>query len=108
MLEGECRVGGQDHFYLETHACIAVPKGEDEIEIIATAQGVACVQKCVSQVLGVPRNKIVCKIKRIGMCVSWVLHEQVLISKCHIGGGFGGKETRNCYLSTAVTVAANK
>ena len=67
VLEGECRVGGQDHFYLETQACIAVPKGEDEIEITSTTQAVTCVQKCVSQVLGVPRNKIVCKVKRIGI-----------------------------------------
>ena len=39
VVEGEMRVGGQEHFYLETHACIAVPKGEDgEIELISSTQ----------------------------------------------------------------------
>ncbi len=27
VLEGEMRIGGQEHFYLETNATIAVPKG---------------------------------------------------------------------------------
>ena len=67
VLEGEYRVGGQDHFYLETQASLAIPKGEDrEMEIVSTTQAVSCVQMCVSTVLGVPRHKIVCKVKRIG------------------------------------------
>ena len=33
------RIGGQEHFYLETQACLAVPKGEDgEMEIFASTQ----------------------------------------------------------------------
>ena len=67
VLEGEYRVGGQDHFYLETQASLAIPRGEDrEMEIVSTTQAVSCVQMCVSTVLGVPRHKIVCKVKRIG------------------------------------------
>ncbi|CAI8021900.1 Xanthine dehydrogenase/oxidase [Geodia barretti] len=90
VLEGEVRVGGQDHFYLETQACLVVPKGEqEEVEILSSTQGVTAVQTNAARGLGIPRNRVVSKVKRIG-------------------GGFGGKETRGCYLSTAVAVAANK
>ena len=37
-------------------------------------------QECVAHALGVPMNKIVCRVKRMG-------------------GGFGGKESRNIGLS---------
>lgn len=39
ILEGECRMGGQEHFYLETQACLVIPKAEDdEIEIWSSTQ----------------------------------------------------------------------
>ena len=39
VIEGEVRMGGQEHFYLETHAAIAVPKGEDgEMEVFCSSQ----------------------------------------------------------------------
>ncbi len=89
-LEGVVRVGGQDHFYLETHGCRAVPKGENgEMELVPSTQGVEAAQKSAARALDVPYNRIVAKVKRIG-------------------GGFGGKETRSTYISTAVAVAANK
>ena len=35
----EIRIGGQEHFYLETQASIVIPKWEDgEFEIIAATQ----------------------------------------------------------------------
>ena len=87
VLEGECRVGGQDHFYLETHACLAVPKGEDkEMEIISSTQAVSYVQECVAAALNVQRNRIVCKVKRIGiylpLYVTWnytMMHIPLLV-----------------------------
>lgn len=70
-LEGEVRVGGQDHFYLETHGCLAIPKGENgEIEIFASTQCVDGTQKMAAKALGVPANRIVARVKRIGNCVS--------------------------------------
>lgn len=42
-------------------------------------------QKYVSQVLGLPMSKVVCKTKRIG-------------------GGFGGKETRSAFLAAVTAV----
>ena len=68
VLEGECRVGGQEHFYLETQACLVVPGGESqEMEITSSTQGVASTQTYVARALGIPRNRIVSKVKRIGV-----------------------------------------
>lgn len=45
VIEGEMRLGGQEHFYLETQACIAIPKGEDgEVELIASTQNPTATQ----------------------------------------------------------------
>jgi len=39
VFTGVVRLGGQEHFYLETNACVAVPKPEDgEMEIWASTQ----------------------------------------------------------------------
>jgi len=36
---GEMYLGGQEHFYLETHSTVAVPKGEDgEMELFVSTQ----------------------------------------------------------------------
>lgn len=36
---GEMYLGGQEHFYLETHCTLAVPKGEDgEMELFVSTQ----------------------------------------------------------------------
>ena len=71
VLEGECRVGGQDHFYLETQACLVVPRGEQqEMEVVSSTQGASSVQKFVAIALGIPQHKIVSKVKRIGLALS--------------------------------------
>lgn len=38
MIEGTCKMGGQEHFYLEPHGSIVVPLENDEIKIIASTQ----------------------------------------------------------------------
>jgi xanthine dehydrogenase/oxidase len=39
VFEGVARMGGQEHFYLETQACVVVPKPEDgELEIYSSTQ----------------------------------------------------------------------
>uniref|UniRef100_A0A6I8NPN3 FAD-binding PCMH-type domain-containing protein n=1 Tax=Ornithorhynchus anatinus TaxID=9258 RepID=A0A6I8NPN3_ORNAN len=90
ILEGEVYIGGQKHFYLETHCTIAVPKGESgEMELFVSTQNINVTQRYVSKVLGVPPNRILVHVKRLG-------------------GGFGGKESRTTILSTVVAVAAHK
>uniref|UniRef100_A0A663MG97 Xanthine dehydrogenase/oxidase n=1 Tax=Athene cunicularia TaxID=194338 RepID=A0A663MG97_ATHCN len=90
ILEGEMYLGGQEHFYLETHCTLAVPKGEDgEMELFVSTQNLMKTQEFTANALGVPSNRIVVRVKRMG-------------------GGFGGKETRNTILTTVVAVAAFK
>eukprot|EP00040_Diaphanoeca_grandis_P018555 m.97622 g.97622 ORF g.97622 m.97622 type:complete len:1296 (+) comp26995_c0_seq1:59-3946(+) len=89
IIEGEQRMGGQEHFYLETNGTLAVPKGEDgEMEIFASTQNPRETQMNVAEALGVAANKIVCRVKRLG-------------------GGFGGKESRSVFVSLAAAVAAH-
>uniref|UniRef100_A0A3B3RQ69 Xanthine dehydrogenase/oxidase n=1 Tax=Paramormyrops kingsleyae TaxID=1676925 RepID=A0A3B3RQ69_9TELE len=90
ILEGEIHIGGQEHFYLETNCSLAVPRGEDgEMELFVSTQSATKTQQLVAKVLGVPANRIVCRVKRMG-------------------GGFGGKECRSTLLSTVVALAAHK
>ena len=90
VFTGIARMGGQEHFYLETQACVVVPKPEDgEIEVFSGTQNPTETQAYVAQVTGVAANKVVCRVKRIG-------------------GGFGGKETRSVQLAGICAVAAHK
>jgi xanthine dehydrogenase/oxidase len=90
VFSGVARMGGQEHFYLETNACVAVPKPEDgEMEIFSSTQNPTETQAYVAQVTGVAANKIVARVKRLG-------------------GGFGGKETRSIQLAGICAIAAKK
>ena len=58
VIEGEMRTGAQEHFYMETNACIAIPKIEnDEMEIWSSTQHPTHVQKTVAGVIGVDENR---------------------------------------------------
>nr|XP_046237719.1 xanthine dehydrogenase/oxidase isoform X2 [Scatophagus argus] len=90
ILEGEMHIGGQEHFYLETNVTLAVPRGEDgEMELFVSTQSASKTQSLVAKALGIPANRVVVRVKRMG-------------------GGFGGKESRTTILTTVVAVAANK
>lgn len=90
VFDGVVRMGGQEHFYLETQACVVVPKPEDgEMEVFSCTQNPTETQAYVAQVTGVEANKILSKVKRLG-------------------GGFGGKETRSVQLAGIVATAAKK
>lgn len=89
IVEGECRMGGQEHFYLETHAAIAMPKDPDEIEVISSTQHPSETQKLIAHVLGIPLAKVSVKVKRMG-------------------GGFGGKESRGMLIACPLALAAYK
>eukprot|EP01124_Arcella_intermedia_P006821 TRINITY_DN14117_c0_g1_i1.p1 TRINITY_DN14117_c0_g1~~TRINITY_DN14117_c0_g1_i1.p1 ORF type:complete len:1314 (+),score=314.98 TRINITY_DN14117_c0_g1_i1:452-3943(+) len=89
VLEGEMEIGGQEHFYLEPHTSHVVPGEDNEYTVYASTQNPNETQILVAEVLGVPQNRVVCKVKRLG-------------------GGFGGKETRSLFVSCAAAVAAKK
>ncbi|KAJ3055193.1 hypothetical protein HK097_011269 [Rhizophlyctis rosea] len=89
-VEGVARMSAQEHFYLETNCSLAVPsKEDDEMLVYASTQNPTETQHFVAHTLGIPSNRVVCKVKRMG-------------------GGFGGKESRSVLLSLAVAIAAKK
>ena len=73
--EGAVHIGGQEHFYLETQISSVVPTEDGGMIVYTSTQNPTEVQKLVAEVLGVPFNKIVIDMRRMG-------------------GGFGGKETQ--------------
>ncbi|XP_033323472.2 xanthine dehydrogenase rosy isoform X2 [Megalopta genalis] len=89
ILEGEIRMGGQEHFYLETHAALVIPREEDELEIFCSTQHPTEIQKLVAHSLNVNAHKIVVRVKRLG-------------------GGFGGKESRAVMVALPVALAAHR
>ncbi|XP_017011536.2 xanthine dehydrogenase-like [Drosophila takahashii] len=89
LYEGTCRMGGQEHFYLETHAALAVPRDSDELELFCSTQNPTEVQKLVANVTSLPANKVVCRTKRLG-------------------GGFGGKESRTISVALPVALVAHR
>jgi len=45
VLDGELRIGGQEHFYMETHSVRVVPSGEDgEIAVYTGEQHITNIQ----------------------------------------------------------------
>ncbi|XP_070572676.1 xanthine dehydrogenase/oxidase-like [Ptychodera flava] len=65
VIEGEVRLGGQEHFYMETHRCIVIPDlGDQSIHVIASTQdqyGDSVITESMNDmtsVYSVPRVKI--------------------------------------------------
>ncbi|ONF43867.1 xanthine dehydrogenase molybdopterin binding subunit [Marinobacter lutaoensis] len=74
-LRGEQRVGGQEHFYLESQACLVEPTEDGGMFVHTSSQHPSEVQKLVAEVLGLPIHEVQAEVRRMG-------------------GGFGGKETQ--------------
>ncbi len=88
-LNGQMRVGGQDHFYLEGHIAMAVPGEDDDVTVYSSTQHPSEVQHMVSHALGVPSHAVTVEIRRMG-------------------GGFGGKETQSNQFAAIAAIAAKK
>lgn len=57
IVEGEISMGGQEHFYLETHASLAVPRGEDgEMELFVSTQNPTETQVRSNSLTGICRG----------------------------------------------------
>ncbi|WP_377290212.1 xanthine dehydrogenase molybdopterin binding subunit [Rhizobium sp. SG2393] len=88
-LQGSMRIGGQEHFYLESHIAFAIPGEDDEVTVWSSTQHPSEVQHMVAHVLGVPSNAVTVQVRRMG-------------------GGFGGKETQGNQFAVLAAVAAKK
>ncbi|CAL3968529.1 unnamed protein product [Diplocarpon coronariae] len=90
VFDGVVRIGGQEHFYLETNAALVIPNREDRsFEVWSSTQNTMESQEFVAQVCGVPSSKVNVRVKRMG-------------------GAFGGKESRSVQLAVILAVAAKK
>ena len=73
VFEGEFEMGGQEHFYLETHASLASIDESGQVFIQSSTQHPTETQEIVAHVLGLSSH-------------------QVTVQCLRMGGGFGGKE----------------
>ncbi len=88
-FEGEFEFGGQEHFYLETHAAWAEAGEDGTVLVNSSTQHPSEIQAIVAEVLHLARHKVVVQAPRMG-------------------GGFGGKETQGNGFAALVALAAVK
>ncbi|MFZ0210616.1 MAG: xanthine dehydrogenase molybdopterin binding subunit [Roseiarcus sp.] len=86
-LEGTLRIGGQEHFYLEGQASLAIPGEGAEMLVHASTQDPTEVQHIVARVLAVPDAFVSVETRRMG-------------------GGFGGKESQACAWAAIAALGA--
>ena len=87
-VSGTYHSGPQEHFYLETNSSLVVPsEGDTNLTVYASTQAPTKTQNFAASATNTPASKVVVRVKRMG-------------------GGFGGKETRSVFASTAAAVAA--
>ena len=89
ILEGRFENKGQDHFYLESQACIVYPGENEQLEIHSSSQHPTEVQHLVAEALGLSQHQVVSIVKRMG-------------------GGFGGKESQAAPYAVYAALAAQK
>ena len=88
-IENTARLSAQEHFYFEVQNCVVIPQEDGELKVYSSTQNPCETQMYAAQVTGVPANRVICRVKKLG-------------------GGFGGKETRSIQLSSLAAVAAKK
>ncbi len=74
-FQGELKIGGQEHFYLETQSAIAWLDETGGVAAHSSTQHPTETQEVIARVLGIPRNKVTVECLRMG-------------------GAFGGKEVQ--------------
>ncbi|MEP5730281.1 MAG: xanthine dehydrogenase molybdopterin binding subunit [Sulfitobacter sp.] len=86
-LAGSFTMGGQEHFYLEGQAAVALPQEGGDMIIHSSTQHPTEIQHKVAHAIGQPMHAVRVETRRMG-------------------GGFGGKESQGNALAVACAVAA--
>ena len=86
-LEGSISMGGQEHFYLEGQAALALPSDNGDMVVHSSTQHPTEIQHKVAEALGTPFHSVRVEVRRMG-------------------GGFGGKESQGNALAVACAVIA--
>lgn len=88
-LQGSFAVGGQEHFYLESHIALALPQDDGSVVIHSSTQHPSEVQHMVAHALHLPVHQVAVQCRRMG-------------------GGFGGKESQPALFAAVAAIAAKK
>lgn len=88
-LQGELHTGGQDHFYLEGQAALAIPGEDGDMKIHSSSQHPSEMQHLVAQALGRADHAVTVEVRRMG-------------------GAFGGKETQAAQWAVIAALLANQ
>ncbi|HEX8642869.1 MAG TPA: xanthine dehydrogenase molybdopterin binding subunit [Allosphingosinicella sp.] len=88
-LAGTLEMGGQEHFYLEGQAALAVPGEQGQLHILSSTQHPSEIQHLAAKLLERSHAEIVVEVRRMG-------------------GAFGGKETQAAAFALACALAAAK
>jgi xanthine dehydrogenase large subunit len=86
-VAGRIYIGGQEHFYLEGQAALAVPGEDEDITVYSSTQHPSEIQHKVSTVLGIDNHAVTVEVRRMG-------------------GGFGGKESQGNLPACAAALVA--
>ncbi|ASM71152.1 MULTISPECIES: xanthine dehydrogenase molybdopterin binding subunit [Roseobacteraceae] len=86
-LSGRLDIGGQEHFYLEGQAALALPGDNGDMHVHSSTQHPSEIQHKVAEAIGLPMHAVRVETRRMG-------------------GGFGGKESQGNALAVACAVAA--
>ena len=86
-IEGMIGIGGQEHFYLEGQAALALPGESGDMLVHSSTQHPTEIQHKVAEAIGLPMHAVRVETRRMG-------------------GGFGGKESQGNALAVACAVAA--
>ncbi|MGY6633290.1 MAG: xanthine dehydrogenase molybdopterin binding subunit [Alkalilacustris sp.] len=89
VIEGTMEIGGQEHFYLEGQASLALPQEDGDMVVIASSQHPTEIQHKVAEALGRPMSAVRVEVRRMG-------------------GGFGGKESQGNPLAVACAMIADR
>jgi xanthine dehydrogenase molybdopterin binding subunit len=87
-LTGTLITGAQEHWYLETQAAVCIPGEDRDMTVYASSQNPTETQLVVAEVLGLPANKVVCEVRRMG-------------------GAFGGKESQGNHVAAWAALLAD-
>ncbi len=89
QLSGRIRIGGQEHFYLEGQAALAVPGEDEDVVVHCSSQHPSEIQHSVAKVLGVANHAVTVEVRRMG-------------------GGFGGKESQGNLPAVVAAMVAKR
>ncbi len=88
-LDGRIEIGGQEHFYLECQAALAVPGEDEDITIHSSTQHPTEVQHKIAHVLGIASHAVTVEVRRMG-------------------GAFGGKESQGNLPAAVAALAVQR